>query len=166
MARAWRASCLVWKTSRVEARGSPALAAPSLLVPGDPRLQGHAGVGDDVPQGVPGLQPLGPGRARQAADLLAQEPGHARRLDAHQHGAAVEEDLVEAADQDQGPAARIEPGQDPAGRHAGGPVPPADGGPRGGRLRPQDQDQQDADLGRCSGPSPRPSRRTAAASPR
>ena len=130
-------------------QGLQALAAPSLLFPGDPRLQGHAGVGDDVPQVVPGLQPPGPGRARQATDLLAQEPGHARRLDAHQHGAAVEEDLVEAADQDQGPASRIEPGQDPAGRHAGGPVPPPDRGPRGGPPRPQDQDQQDADLGRA-----------------
>ena len=127
-----------------------------------PACRGTPGVGDDVPQGVPGLQRLGPGRAREAADLLAQEPGHARRLDAHQHGAAVEEDLVEAADQDQGPAARIERART---RPAATPAawiqrPIVDR--EGASLRPQ-EGQQDADLGRGSAPSPRPWRRTPAA---
>ena len=40
--------------------------------------------------------------------LVPEEPGHAGRLDADQHGTATEEDLIEAADQDQRPALSVE----------------------------------------------------------
>ena len=55
---------------------------------------------------VQSLQGLAPGRARAIVGLVPEEPGHAGRLDAHQHGTAMEEDLIEAADQDQRPALR------------------------------------------------------------
>jgi hypothetical protein len=72
---------------------------PFLLGLGDPRLQGFSGIGDHVLQAVPIPQLLGPDRAPEFADFLAQEPDHARRLNAHQHGAAVEENLIEATHQ-------------------------------------------------------------------
>ena len=99
------------------------MLTPLLLGLGDPRLQGPARIGDHVLQGVPSPQLLGPDRAPQFADLLPQEPDHARRFDAHQHGAAVEEDLIEATDQHQSLAKGIQSFEDPAGRHTGGLAP-------------------------------------------
>ena len=119
---------------------------PLLLHGGDPRLQATASVGDDVLQRVPDSQLVGPGGPRAVVGLLAEEPGHARRLDAHQHGATVEEDLIKAADQDQRPAPRVEDLEDPAGGQGGGFDPAVQRGATGTGLDPQDQGQEDQGL--------------------
>ena len=118
LVNALRASCLVWKTSRPDAKGDLIVLNPLGLNAADPGLQGPARIGDHILQGIPSPQLLGPSRARQGGGFLAQEPDHAVRLDAHQDGAAVEEDLIEASHQDQGLALGIEPFEDPAGRFA------------------------------------------------
>ena len=112
----------------------------------DAGLQGPARIGDHILQGIPSLQRLGPSRARQGGGFLAQEPDHAVRLDAHQDGAAVEEDLIEASHQDQGLALGIEPFEDPAGRFASSLDPALDRGPSRSLLGSQHHDQQIADL--------------------
>src|SRR5271157_5577950 len=115
-------------------QGSLALLTSLLLSLGDPILQGLPRIGDHVLQGVPSPQLLGPDRAPEYADLLSYEPDHARRFDAHQHGAAVEEDLIEATDQHQGLALGVQPCENLAGGDAGGLDPAMDRGSSRGRL--------------------------------
>src|SRR5262249_21251511 len=81
---------------------------------GDPGSQTLARVRRDEGQPVPVAQRPGPGRPRAVVGLVPEEPGHARGLDADQDGTAVEEDLIEATDQDQRPAPRVEELQGPA----------------------------------------------------
>ena len=99
-------------------QGVLTLPAALLLGLGDPRLQGLLRIGDHVLQGVSSPQLLGPDRAPQYADLLPREPDNASRFNAHQHGTAVEEDLIEATDQHQGLALGVQPCEDLAGRDA------------------------------------------------
>jgi hypothetical protein len=82
---------------------------------GDGRLQPGARVADDPAQRAPGLQFREPGRTAAIVGLLPHEPHQAVGLDADQDYSAVEEDLIEAADQDQRPAGAIEWPEDPAG---------------------------------------------------
>ena len=119
---------------------------PLLLHGGDPRLQARPRVRRDERQRSPVAQRLRPGRPRAVVGLLAEEPGHAGGLDAHQHGAAVEEDLIEAADQDQRPAPRIEGLQDASRRQPRGFDPAVQRGTTGAGLLAEDQGQQDEDL--------------------
>ena len=132
----------------VQARGQGLLVVltPLILDAANPGLQGPARIGDHILQSIPSLQGLGPCRASQGAGFLAQEPGHARRLDAHQHGATVEEDLIQASRHDQGLALGIEPLEDPAGRLTRSLDPAANRGPSRGLPRSQQQNQQVADL--------------------
>src|SRR5271157_1623911 len=93
-------------------QGVLTLPAALLLGLGDPRLQGLLRIGDHVLQGVSSPQLLGPDRAPQYADLLPREPDNASRFNAHEHGTAVEEDLIEATDQHQGLALGVQPCSD------------------------------------------------------
>ena len=64
-----------------------------------------------------------------------------------QDGTTVEEgDLIEAADQDQRPAPRVEGPQDTPGRQPGGLDPAVHRGATGAGPRPQDQGEQGEDL--------------------
>ena len=141
-----RASWVVWNTSRPFSNGGCPVLSPLLLHGGDPRLQARPRVRRDELQRGPVAQRLRPGRPRAVVGLLPEEPGHAGRLDAHQHGAAVEEDLIEAADQDQRPAPRIEGLQDASRRQPCGLDPAVHRGATGAGLLAQEQGQQDEDL--------------------
>src|SRR5512143_898293 len=122
------------------------LLLPLLLHGGDPHLQATARVRRDIRQRGPVAQRLRPSRPRAVVSLLAQEPGHAGGLDAHEYGAAVEEDLIETADQDQDPALRIEELQDASRREPRGFDPAVQGGTTGAGLRAENQGQEDEDL--------------------
>jgi hypothetical protein len=117
------------------------LLSPPLLHRGDPGLQARPRVCRDELQRRPIVQRLRPGHPRAVVGLLAEEPGHARRLDADEHGATVEEDLIEAADQDQRPAPRIEGLQDASRRQGRGFDPAVQRGTTGAGLLPEDQGQ-------------------------
>jgi hypothetical protein len=123
-----------------------AATAAVLLYQGDAALQSLARVRHDVLQRRPGSQRLVPGRPGAIVPAPAQEPGHARRLDAHQDGPAVEEDLIQAADQDQGVAAAIQGLQDASGATAGGLHDPVQGRPAGAGHATDDDRQQGGDL--------------------
>ena len=108
----------------------------------DARLSARTRVGQRVFQGGPCLQVLTPGGTRAIVGLVPEEPGHARGFDADQRGTAVEEDLIEAADQDQRPALPIEVLQDASRRDPGGLDPASECAASGAYLRAQDQGQQ------------------------
>ena len=119
---------------------------PLLLHRSDPGLQARSRIRQDVRERRKVLQRPRPSRPRAIVGLLAQEPDHARRLNAHQHRATVEEDLIEAADQHQRLTSRIEVLQDPPRRDPGGFDPAVQRGSTGACLHAHDQRQQDEDL--------------------
>ena len=132
----------------IQARGQGLLVGltPLILDAANPGLQGPARIGHHILQSIPSLQGLGPCRASQGAGFLAQEPSHARRLDAHQHGTTVEEDLIQASRHDQGLTLGIEPLEDPAGGLTRSLDPASNRGPSRGLMCSQQQNQQVADL--------------------
>src|SRR5512135_359408 len=126
-------------------QGLLALAA-LLLHPVDPGLQARARIGHDVSQRGPFVQRREPGGALTIIDLLAEEPDHAGRFHPHQDRAVMEEDLIEAANQDQRPALPVEVLED-TGRLLSGRLDPAlDRRSTGACFGAQDQGQQGEDL--------------------
>ena len=141
-----RASWVVWNTSRPFSNGGfPSCcrccctaAIPACRpVPASARTYESAGKSCNARDQVDPVRSLA---------FSAQEPDHARRLNAHQHRATVEEDLIEAADQHQRLTLRIEVLQDPPRRDPGGFDPAVQRGSTGACLHAHDQRQQDEDL--------------------
>ena len=78
--------------------------SPVLLHLGDSRLEPRARVADAHSRNeVQGCNSFKPGRTLAIVGLLPQKPHHACGLDPHQDRSAVEEDLIETADQHQRP---------------------------------------------------------------
>src|SRR5262249_23960499 len=102
-----RAAPLEWWGTHQGRSPTAAVRLPLLLHRRDPGLKARPRIGQDVRQRREVLRRPRPGRPGAVVGLPAQEPGHAGGLDAHQHGAAVEEDRIAAADQDRRLAACI-----------------------------------------------------------
>jgi hypothetical protein len=86
-------------------------------------------IADYVPQGVPSHQSFEPGGAVEPVSLLGQNDGHALRLNAHEDGMTVEEDLVETGGHNELLAPLVEVMEDLAGSKGGGLDPAVDSGP-------------------------------------
>jgi hypothetical protein len=113
----------------------------------DPALQARARIRHDVLQRRPGAQRLPPRRPVPVGRATAEEPHQAGRLDTDQDGAAMEEDLIQASDQDQGVAPSVEDLQDATGATPGRLDDPMHSRAAGTGRGAQDDGQEPADSG-------------------